>query len=239
MVDRSHSAATSLGVWSLGLLLSMLLSTGSTPAQSFRDIMVFAADMAEKQNWNEASFRWKQALQQQPENPKVLNNLGVAAEATGRAEDALAYYESAVRHGKGDPNIWDNLLRFDSFWREQLGTEDGADGLLAPGLHGGEGKKLKGKTHRVTVGLPVPPRLELSGDQTRIPDIDHHHLPQRTDEDGPVPLRHVQVDDLEPTVGSDSMSDPDQRKATGCDEDGLEENRQSGAHCGISPRQGI
>jgi len=144
----------------------MLLSTGSTPAQNFRDIMVFAADMAEKQNWNEASYRWKQALQQQPENPKVLNNLGVAAEATGRAEDALAYYESAVWHGKGDPNIWDNLLRFDNFWREQLDTEDGADGLLQPGLHGGEGKKLKGKTDRVAVELPVPPRLELSGDES-------------------------------------------------------------------------
>ncbi|MES1211466.1 MAG: tetratricopeptide repeat protein, partial [Acidobacteriota bacterium] len=53
----------------------------------------FGVDMARRGLWSEALFRFHQAETLDPRNPRVLNNLAVAYEATGEYDKALGYYK--------------------------------------------------------------------------------------------------------------------------------------------------
>ena len=56
----------------------------------------FAIRAAQAQLWNEAVFRWKQVIDVDPENAKAHNNLGVAYEALGDIDEAVAAYQRAT-----------------------------------------------------------------------------------------------------------------------------------------------
>ena len=56
----------------------------------------FAIRAAQAQLWNEAVFRWKQVIDVDPENAKAHNNLGVAYEALGNIDEAVAAYQRAT-----------------------------------------------------------------------------------------------------------------------------------------------
>jgi tetratricopeptide (TPR) repeat protein len=56
---------------------------------------------SEKNLWDEAVFRWKKALQANPNSVAAHNNLAVAYEKKGLPEEALKEYEAAL---KVDPN---------------------------------------------------------------------------------------------------------------------------------------
>ena len=56
----------------------------------------FAIKAAQAQLWNEAVFRWKQVIDVDPENAKAHNNLGVAYEALGDIDEAVAAYQRAT-----------------------------------------------------------------------------------------------------------------------------------------------
>ena len=55
----------------------------------------FAIKAAQAQLWNEAVFRWKQVISIDPEDAKAHNNLGVAYEALGNIDEAIAAYQRA------------------------------------------------------------------------------------------------------------------------------------------------
>ena len=55
----------------------------------------FAIRAAQAQLWNEAVFRWNQVINIDPEDAKAYNNLGVAYEALGNIEEAIASYQRA------------------------------------------------------------------------------------------------------------------------------------------------
>ena len=54
----------------------------------------FAIRAAQAQLWNEAVFRWKQVIDVDPEDSKAYNNLGVAYEALGDIDEAVAAYKA-------------------------------------------------------------------------------------------------------------------------------------------------
>ena len=56
----------------------------------------FAIQAAQAQLWNEAVFRWNQVVNVDPENAKAYNNLGVAYEALGKIDEAVAAYQRAT-----------------------------------------------------------------------------------------------------------------------------------------------
>ena len=56
----------------------------------------FAIKSAELQLWNEAIFRLQYILRIEPQNAKAHNNLGVAYEAVGKIDEAMAAYERAT-----------------------------------------------------------------------------------------------------------------------------------------------
>ena len=56
----------------------------------------FAIRAAQAQLWNEAIFRWKQVIDIDPADSKAHNNLGVAYEAVGNIDEAIAAYQRAA-----------------------------------------------------------------------------------------------------------------------------------------------
>jgi hypothetical protein len=161
-----------LGAPAIGLVLAGLLLPPSGPPaiageMTVKEAMRFAADMAVGGSWREALYRWERATAIDPTNPKLLNNLAVAQEVLGKPEEAREYYELASRESGGDPQIEDNRRRFAHFWRDLLEPEDDDGDLdIDMAALGGSSGKTKGRTTRVAVDLPVPPRLTLEGFET-------------------------------------------------------------------------
>lgn len=142
-----------------------------TPAdESPKRTLQFAANMAKLGNWREAQFRWEGLDRAQPDNPRILNNLAVAAEALGLPEPARDYYERALRLHPGDTRIENNRHRFERFWSRvdrDLGAKP-PDEPLQGDVDPKQERKApgKGKPIKVTVNLPVPPRLDIGAART-------------------------------------------------------------------------
>ena len=166
MTDPSNKRMVILWAALLALVAGSLPLVESTTAAglSVKDVMRFAADMAQRGNWREAKFRWESLMRDEKEqdNPRLLNNLAVAHEALGDPEQARDYYNQAYSRGADEPAIEENRFRSARFWKHALVDDD--DDPARPGPPPDKAKK-KGRTIRVPVGLPVPPRLELEGNE--------------------------------------------------------------------------
>lgn len=79
--------------------------------------LTFGVEMARRGLWNEAFFRFQQAAQIEPQNPRIVNNLAVASEARGNFEDALRFYQEALRINANDAEIKRNYARFVEFYQ--------------------------------------------------------------------------------------------------------------------------
>jgi len=111
---------------SLSLFLAILLTAcGSRygkPAVAGSQL-AFGVDMAKRGLWSEALFRFHQAAQLEPQNPRVLNNLGVAYEATGDYDKALSFYQQALKVEPNNRELRANYGRFVEFYQAYKGKE--------------------------------------------------------------------------------------------------------------------
>jgi len=57
----------------------------------------FGIQAAQKELWDEAIFRWKKAVEAEPNSAAAHNNLAVAYEKKGLWEEAKKEYETALR----------------------------------------------------------------------------------------------------------------------------------------------
>jgi len=154
----------------------LLVAWNSAPRAGVKDAMQFAADMAQRGNWREARYRWEQLLAANEQDPKLLNNLAVAAEAAGDAAQARHVYAQALELAGNNETILDNYQRFDRLSEllersDEASADDSAKASESPasqpaGPAEGPTSKLKGKTQRVDVVVPIPPRIELDGIDT-------------------------------------------------------------------------
>jgi tetratricopeptide (TPR) repeat protein len=131
--------------------------------------MSFAAEMAKRGSWREALYRWERAAREKPGDPRILNNIAVAHEALGAPQIAFDYYERAMELARGDERVQANRIRFERFWSRvtELDGDDAPHGEATEHLaQAGAPAKGKGKAIRVSVLLPVPPRLDASGFRT-------------------------------------------------------------------------
>jgi tetratricopeptide (TPR) repeat protein len=104
---------------SLSLFLAILL----TACGSRYGKLAFGVDMTRRGLWSEALFRFHQAAQLEPQNPRVLNNLGVAYEATGDYEKALSFYQQALKIEPNNRELRANYGRFVEFYQAYKGKE--------------------------------------------------------------------------------------------------------------------
>ena len=160
-----------IGAWVLGAGLVLSITTPNAAAQdSFTSAMRFAADMAKRGNWREAKFRWEMAAELDPDNPRVLNNLGVAQGALGHPDVAREFYARAFTLSHGAAAIDANRMRADRFWSQVEQVGDGSPPTYdrtgsIPADPDDPSRKKSGKTFKATVRLPVPPRFDL-GDRS-------------------------------------------------------------------------
>ncbi len=73
---------------------------------------------AKEDHWDEAIYRWRKALQIDPNNVLAHNNLAVAYEQLGEYELALEEYQIAYRLDPENQNVKNNLDRFRDFYRK-------------------------------------------------------------------------------------------------------------------------
>ncbi len=89
---------------SIAILACLMLSgcIGLRDVNQIEAYNDFAIRAAQAQLWNEAVFRWKQVIDVDPDNSKAYNNLGVAYEALGDIDEAVAAYQRATELEPGN-----------------------------------------------------------------------------------------------------------------------------------------
>jgi tetratricopeptide (TPR) repeat protein len=114
-----------------GLALTAMLTVAATLAgcgsagisHGADEQLKFGVRMAQRGLWSEALFRFERAREMSPGNSRVLNNLAVAQEASGRYDEALETYREALWLSPGHSGLAENYARFVEFY-ESFRPED-------------------------------------------------------------------------------------------------------------------
>ncbi len=110
----------------MSLVLGAVL--GAAPLRAAEDRqLAFGVEMARRGLWSEALFRFKQAEESQPGNPRILNNLAVAYEAVGLFEEALETYKTALKADPANRELRRNYARFIEFYQSFKPDEEPAE----------------------------------------------------------------------------------------------------------------
>jgi Flp pilus assembly protein TadD len=91
----------------------------------------FAAEVAGKGLWREALYRWRKVLRHRPDDPRLLNNIAVALEASGDFEGAREHYERALALEDADEEVAGNFSLFASA-QALMKSDDDADASAQP-----------------------------------------------------------------------------------------------------------
>jgi Tfp pilus assembly protein PilF len=83
----------------------------------------FGIKVALRGLWKEAAFRWEKALEEEPNNPYIHNNLAVAYENFGEYDKAFKEYKIALQLEPGNYHIKSNFESFELFY-QKLKTEE-------------------------------------------------------------------------------------------------------------------
>jgi tetratricopeptide (TPR) repeat protein len=89
---------------------------GDPASKRAKDQMKWGLEAARHGYWLEALNRFLRADRLVPNRSKVLNNIAVALEASGRFEDALSAYETALTVAPNDPVVRRNFTQFKEFY---------------------------------------------------------------------------------------------------------------------------
>ncbi len=98
--------------WLGALAIAASLLAGACASTAGTDQMRIGLWAARQNLWDEAIFRWRQALTARPESAAVHNNLAVAYEVKGQWEDARREYEAALKLAPRDSRIKLNYEQF-------------------------------------------------------------------------------------------------------------------------------
>jgi Flp pilus assembly protein TadD len=118
----------------IAILLCLILSgcAGLGDVTQTEGYNRFAIRAAQAQLWNEAVFRWKQVISIDPEDSKAHNNLGVAYEALGDMEEAIASYQRAAELEPNNKYYRLNYRRCRIHLRRSGGDDEDAPELEEP-----------------------------------------------------------------------------------------------------------
>jgi Flp pilus assembly protein TadD len=79
------------------LVLSSVITLAGCKASLHENQLNFGIRAAQKDLWDEAIFRWKKVLKENPNSAAAHNNLAVAYEKKGLLEEAEEEYQSALK----------------------------------------------------------------------------------------------------------------------------------------------
>lgn len=86
----------------------------------------FGVRMARMNLWREAMFRFRRAVEIDPQDAQAHNNLAVALEANGDFEGAAKEYREALRLDRSNQHIQKNYSRFVEFTQKSRKREAAA-----------------------------------------------------------------------------------------------------------------
>lgn len=93
----------------------------SACSRSYKSSQIkFGIFAAQNELWDEAIFRWKKAVQLNPESAAAHNNLAVAYEKKGLLDEAEKEYETALKLNPNNSYIKSNLENF----KKSLASQD-------------------------------------------------------------------------------------------------------------------
>ncbi|MBN1694756.1 tetratricopeptide repeat protein [candidate division WOR-3 bacterium] len=102
-------------------LLLMSIVFYSCSARYSHNQILFGIEAAQMELWDEAIFRWKKAISQDPNNAPAHNNLAIAYEKKGMWEEAEKEYQTALDLDPKNERIKAN---FEKFKQDQLQKSD-------------------------------------------------------------------------------------------------------------------
>jgi Flp pilus assembly protein TadD len=79
----------------LALTLGFTTPLSADRRSEAREQVQFGIDLAQKQLWKEAEFRWEKAAELDPTYSAAWNNLGIAYEQQGKFDEAKKAYDKA------------------------------------------------------------------------------------------------------------------------------------------------
>lgn len=100
---------------SLILLVAVAVACGSSNPADAGTQKDFGVRMARMNLWREAMFRFRRAVEIDPNDAMAHNNLAVAYEANGEFEKAAEEYRTAIRLDKSNSHIQKNYSRYVEF----------------------------------------------------------------------------------------------------------------------------
>lgn len=95
--------------WLIIAAALLALSSACAPSKTQLAHGVWAA---ERDLWNEAAFRWKRVLEENPASAAAWNNLAVAYEKQGRWDEAEKAYQAALKIAPDNASIKANYEKF-------------------------------------------------------------------------------------------------------------------------------
>jgi len=100
------------------LFASATLCFAADVSEEIKGQLKYGIRAAKEDHWDEAIYRWRKALQLDPNNFMAHNNLAVAYDQMGEYELAMEEYQMAYRLDSKNQMVKNNLDRFRDFYRK-------------------------------------------------------------------------------------------------------------------------
>ena len=110
----------------LALLLTALSCRSAGDTKTSETQSQFGVRMARMNLWREAMFRFRRAIEIDPQDAQAYNNLAVSLEANGDFDGAAKAYREALRLDRSNQHIQKNYSRFVEFTQKSKKREAGA-----------------------------------------------------------------------------------------------------------------
>ena len=105
----------------IGLSIVLFCSLCACRTNRAQQLNHYGIKMALNDQWEEAFFYWEKAQLIDPDNPSVLNNIGIYYEKSNQPEKAKTFYEKALQSGS-IPYIQNNLGSLREFEKSSNNT---------------------------------------------------------------------------------------------------------------------
>lgn len=116
----------------LALAAGVLAPAAHAAGKGAAEQLEFGIRMAKRGLWNEALFRFNRVLEERPGDPRVLNNIAVAYEATGQFDLALEHYKKALERDSANRELRRNYAQFVEFYQGQKPDKESASEAASP-----------------------------------------------------------------------------------------------------------